>query len=55
VQIVSSMVFCVTAGLIAPGVAAASGSELCARAPLTNKVARTKIADALVSVVARTY
>jgi hypothetical protein len=45
-QIVWSMVFCVTAGLIAPGVVDASGSELCARAPLANRVARTKIADA---------
>src|SRR5437016_3930211 len=40
------MVFCVTVGLIAPGVVDASGSELCARAPLANRVARTKIAAA---------
>src|SRR6266478_5144030 len=45
-QIVSPMVFCVTAGLIAPGVVDASGSELCGRAPLANRVARTKIAAA---------
>jgi hypothetical protein len=52
VQIVSPMVFCVTAGLIAPGVADASGSELCARAPLTNRAARTKIAAALDHIAA---
>src|ERR1700740_459703 len=45
-QIVSPMVLWVTAGLIAPGVIDASGSELCARAPLDNRVARTKIAPA---------
>jgi hypothetical protein len=45
-QIVSPMVFGVTAGLIAPGVVDASGSELCARAPLANRLARTKIAAA---------
>jgi hypothetical protein len=45
-QIVSPMVFCVTAGLIAPGVVDGSGSELRARAPLANRVARTKIAAA---------
>ena len=33
-QIVSPLVFCVTAGLTAPGVVDASGSELCARARL---------------------
>ena len=41
------MVFCVTTGLIAPGVLDASGSELCARAPLADRVARTKITAAL--------
>ncbi len=46
-QIVWAMVFCVTAGLIAPGVVDASGSELCARAPLADRVTRTKIAAAL--------
>src|SRR6266446_8239209 len=52
-QIVSPMVFCVTAGLIAPGVVDASGSELCARAPLANRVARTKIATAPDHIAAR--
>jgi hypothetical protein len=45
-QIVSPMVFCVTAGLIAPGVVDASGSELCARAPLADRVTNIKIATA---------
>ena len=40
------MVFCATAGLIAPGVVDASGSELCARAKLADTVNRTKIAAA---------
>lgn len=40
------MVFCVTAGLTAPGVVEASGSELCARAPLADTVNRTKIGAA---------
>jgi hypothetical protein len=45
-QIVSPMVFCVTERLIAPGVLDASGSEVCARAPLADRVTRTKIAAA---------
>jgi hypothetical protein len=45
-QIVSPMVFCVTAGLIAPGVGDASGSELCACAPLADTVSRTNTAAA---------
>jgi hypothetical protein len=45
-QIVSPKVLCVTAGLIDPGVVDASGSELCARAPLADTVNRTKIAAA---------
>src|SRR5207245_323290 len=36
-----------------PGVVDASGSELCARAPIANRVARTKIAAALDHIAAR--
>jgi len=45
-QIVSPMVFYVTAGLIAPSVVDASGREFCARAAPADTVNRTKIAAA---------